>query len=720
VNIQSLFLLLSLLLVGCGGGGDSKSSTPVLPSNSAPIISSKVSFTESSGNGKIETDESFTIRVKITDTDNDNITGTINLDDNSEVLSAYSGDDDFTHQATFNLEISGEITAIITVTDGVNSSVTLHETFAVFPNIEDVQAVLKNGIVDFVPGGQMDNTNLVGWNTDNLKRTLGYISTDLSDADEEYNAMPYGECGVNRPHKLLEVDVTPSEVIIPEAGVIFPLECLSKNQQRKIEHREKEKTSELKAETNSNHYISQNFLVNQHDNGELFIVQTGEGIKLEGHIKSISCGELVLINIDGSYMLTQDKVLENLPNLTSDSNSFELNCEREVDYQSISQRAPLLAKITGKVIAVDSTFPTGSIDNVNFSIPYLKGGLDAGSVCVTTQASDDNGIASEMLLLESEDGLTDGRLMQYDEGSQRFCAELTGFDGRVYFKQTIVDYADNSTEIISDTYSIEKNDAPVFNSQLPKKIVLRRNQGIVNIVELSDIIDPEGHQITLSGETSIDTSQSLGSYILTIIATDQYGAESTISITVQLAANSKPTASIEIIGNRSGEAWYYNGKVRNDNVYIVLGLSSNDQDGQIVSSILEGDLGFGSFVNIDDYSSTYDAGVLFVGGETLRFKYQVTDNEGKSSEVATLEFDVHENMPPIYQGQTNYVITTGACISIEKVATDPENDEILYFSIVDDDWEPCFNAAGEYLLRISMHDEYGAPSEAFINVKVED
>ena len=376
--------------------------------------------------------------------------------------------------------------------------------------------------------------------------------------------------------------------------------------------------------------------------------------------------------------------------------------------------------VTGKLVEVDNTFPTGSIDSVIFSIPYLDGGLDQGNICITTTANDNNSVASEVLTLHASDGLTDSALMDYQQVTQQFCTELHGYDGQISISQVITDLSGNITTNLSDNYYVEKNDAPVFSTQLPEKINLRVNQGEVTLVELSDVSDPEGHEFTLSGDTAIDTSQSAGSYALMAVATDQYGAESTKSMTVELSKNAAPTASITVSSENLWEDdWLYNGKVRDDNVEVLIGLSSNDSDGSIESSTLRAEFGWG-FEEIKDYSSFYKAGVLFFGGETFRFEYQVTDNDGAVSEVAYLEFDIHKNMPPIYQGQISYSIFIGECINIEQIASDPENDEIFRYSIEGGDWQPCFNTAGNHSLKLWVTDKFGLRSEdVVINVNVE-
>ena len=695
---------------------------PKAPQNIAPIISTIIGIHEESGTEVLETHEPFIILIKASDNEDDTITGSITLNETSTELFNYTGDDDYTHQASFTIDTKGEHSAIITITDSSNPDVVVNHTLSITPNESDIQTILSGLVTGFIAGGVFEGESILGVSVDELNRTIGYLSRTPLEFDLQHNATPFGQCGVNTPHKLLEVSVDSTEVIVPDLGLIFPLECLTPGQIDKIN--QKITIPELKENNldSQKNYIAQNFVLTKNENNEVSIVQTGSGISFEGEVDKITCGGITINEANGHYLLSENKLLENLDVLTSDSSSFELQCQREVMFEGQVESSPLLATITGSLTEIDQTFPTGSIDSVNFTIPYLEGALDQGDICASTTANDNKGVASEVLILNADDGLTDSVKMQFEVSSQKFCASLEGYDGLVHISQSITDIFDNETINISESYLIKKNEAPVFSPDLSDSVSLRINQGIVTLVEHIDVNDPENHEFTLSGDTSIDTSQEVGSYSLTAIATDQYGAATSKSITAELTKNSAPTANISVTSDTFGEdEWLYNGKIRDDNVEVVIGLASNDKDGRVVSSSLKADLGWGDFIDIDNYSSTYRAGVYFVGGKTLRFKYQVTDNEGKPSKVATLEFEVHKNVGPTYTGQTSFTISTGDCINIEKVATDPENDAIRGYFIEGSDWKPCFNTEGDYTLEVTVVDYYGlSGDDTIINISVED
>ena len=721
----SIIILLSFMLISCGGGDDSSSpnsSVSPIPVNKAPTVSSIIALNENSGSEVLETFEPFIILIKALDNENDPITGDVLLGEVSSELSNYLGDDDYTHQAKFTIGTKGVHTAIVTITDSINPDVIVNHSISIAPNESDVQIILSQLIPSFIAGGEFDDESILGISIDEFNRTIGYQSRILSEFNLQHNAAPFGQCGVNTPHKLLEVSVNSTEVIVPDVGLIFPLECLTSGQIDKVN--QKSNMLELKGNSfdSQQNYIAQNFILTKNENNEISIVQTGGGISIEGEVNEITCGGITLNETNGVYLLSENKLLDYLDALVADTSSFSLQCQREVIFEGQVEPSPMLATITGNISEIDLTFPTGSIDSVTFTIPYLEGGLDQGELCASTTANDNIGVATEVLILNADDGLTESSTMQFEEDGQQYCVSLEGYDGLVHISQSITDIFGNETINTSESYLIKKNEAPVFSSDLSDSVSLRINQGIVTLVEATDVSDPENHEFTLSGDTSIDTSQGEGSYSLTVTATDQYGAETSKLITVELTKNSAPTANISVSKYTLDEdEWLYNGKVRDDNVEVLIHLSSSDSDGYVVSSTLQGDLGFGNFIDIENYSSTYKAGVYFVGGKTLKFKYQVTDNEGQNSGVAYLEFDVHENVGPTYTGQTSYTISTGDCINIEKMATDPENDAIRAYYIEGSDWAPCFNIAGDYTLDVWGVDYFGKSGDkAIINIKVED
>lgn len=693
-------IISSLLVTACGGGSDD--------TNSAPVISSAIGIADSSANGTIETSESFNLLLKITDADNDTVTGSVELNGASVSLTAYTGNEDYSHQASLSLDAFGDYTATITASDGANTDVTSSYELVVIPNNTEVQTQLEADIANFVAGGEFDGLTLLGKSTDELNTTVGYLSEALSESNIAYNAAPSGECGVSTPHKLLGVDLTSSGITIPDTGMVFPLECLTTTQAQKISvlSAKQSKTSEAQSKgAEAVSYIAQHFIITDDSEAGIGITQTGDGISLEGVVNNVTCGEFTLTKQDGAYRLTNAQIQNSLASLTAESNSFTLTCQRSIEFNSAEETAPLLATISGELQTTDSTSPTGSIDTVTFSLPYLTGGLDQGTVCVDTTISDNSEVVSETVSLIADDGLTDALVLTLDESTNQYCGELQGFDGSVHISQVITDGADNSLTNTSDSYLIEKNDAPVFSEDLSDTVTLKVNEGLVTLISETDVSDPESQVVTLGGETTFDTNQALGEYSITATATDPYDAQSSKTIAITLSDNSAPTANISVSGNPSeiGDA------IRDINGTVTLALSSTDSDGTVNDSTLNTSVNGGTASNITNYSSTYSHDISGDGGKTRSFTYQVTDNNGQDSNPATLEFDVHLNTAPTYTGETSYSAERGNCITVEQQATDSENDSVT-FAIEGGNWQLCDDNVTQVNKNVTVTDAYSANS----------
>ena len=305
--------------------------------------------------------------------------------------------------------------------------------------------------------------------------------------------------------------------------------------------------------------------------------------------------------------------------------------------------------------------------------------------------------------------------MIFLESTNKYCASLSGFGGGVHITQTITDIANNDITNISETYPVEKNDAPVFSDELADSILVKANQGIVVLIKDEDVSDPEDQEVTLTGETTIDTTLSLGNYSITAIATDPYNAQTSKTIEIELANNIPPTAQMALTGQYSmiGEA------IRDINETITLNLSSADIDGHIVESMLETRLNSESYNEITNYSSTYSHDISTEGGNTRAFNYRVTDNNGLESEVINLALDIHLNTSPIYLGETSYVTQRGDCITIEQIAEDNENDDIS-FEIEDNNWQLCYSTPGVKEKVVTVADAFQANSAVTININVSD
>lgn len=700
------FIILSLLITSCGGSETSSAVT-----NNAPVISSSVGIADNSVNGIIETSEPFDLLLKITDADNDTIIGSVDLNGDSVDLTLYTGNDDYSHQASFSLESFGDYTATINFSDGTNADVIINYDFVVIPNNIEVQTELDTSISNFVSGGEFNGLSLLGKSTDEFNTTIGYLASELSEDNVAYNSSPSGECGVNTPHNLLSIDITSSGITIPDVGMVFPLECLSATQAQKLNtiNAKQRKTTIEKAGITPSGYIAQHFAIKDDSETGISITQTGDGVALEGVVNNVSCGDFSLSLINGKYRLSEEQIQNSLASLTSQSNSFTLSCQRSVEFNNVEENAPLLATITGELQTIDSTFPTGSIDTVTFSIPYLTGGLDQGSICVSTTSSDNDMVANETLSLVADDGLTDTLVLTLDESTNQYCGNLEGFDGSVHVSQIITDNANNAFTNISNSYPIEKNDAPVFSNELTESITLKVNEGQITIVNEADVVDPENQVITLSDEATFDTNQTLGEYIITVTATDPYGAQNSKTITITLSDNTAPIASMSLSGNPSkvGEA------IRDINGTITLALSSSDSDGTVNDSILTTSINGDAATNIINYSSIYNHDISSDGGSRRSFTYQVTDNNGLNSAPETLELDIHLNTAPTYNGSLTYNAERGNCITIQQQANDAENDDIT-FAIEGGNWQLCQDNVTQVVKNVMVTDLYNANSAVTI------
>lgn len=708
-----------LLITSCGGGSENDNTTTVI-TNSAPVISSSVGVTDSSNNGTIESSESFDLLLKITDVDNDTITGAVELNGASFNLITYTGNDDFTHQVSFSLDNVGDYTATIIASDGTNTDVTVNYDLSVIPNNSEVQAELEANITNFVAGSEFQGLALLGKSTDEFNTTIGYLANELSEDNIAYNTSPSGECGVNTPHILLSIDVTSSGITIPDVGMVFPLECLGATQAKKLNdiNVNQRKKSDHEAESGlakSANYTAQHFIITDDSEEGVTITQTGDGIALEGVIYNVTCGEFTLPMQNSAYRVSEDKIQDSLAILTAQSNSFTLTCQRSIEYNSAEETSPLLAIVTGELQTTDSTFPTGTIDTVNFSIPYHAGGLDQGTICVNTTTNDNNVVASETLSIVADDGLTDTLTLTLDDSANQYCGNLQGFDGSVHVSQVITDNANNTLTNISNSYLIEKNDAPEFSSDLADTITLKVNEGIVTLLTEADVNEPESQTVILSGETNFDTNQPLGEYTITAIATDPYNMQSSKTITITLSDNTAPIASISISGNPSkiGES------IRDINNNLTLALSSSDIDGTVNDSSLTTSVNDGATTDITNYSSTYNHDISADGGKTRTFTYRVTDNNGVNSSPKTLEIDVHLNTAPTYDGSTTYNVERGSCITVEQQGNDAESDDISYI-IEGGDWQICQDNVTQLTKKVTVTDAYQATTVTAITAKFTD
>jgi len=143
MHFKAGLMLSTLLLTACGGGGGGSTSTPTPtpPVNQAPNIDATIVVNDSSGDGIIKHEEEFTVLLKITDPENNNISGSMTLDGIQTPITSYSGSEDFTHQAVLQGPELGEYTINISATDGTNTDTT-NTAVEIFPNSDDVSDLI--------------------------------------------------------------------------------------------------------------------------------------------------------------------------------------------------------------------------------------------------------------------------------------------------------------------------------------------------------------------------------------------------------------------------------------------------------------------------------------------------------------------------------------------------------------------------------------------------
>lgn len=707
----------TLFIISCGGGessniGKNQVSNTV---NSAPVIENMIKIKDKSSNGIIETLEPFTILVKVTDADGDAVTGTATIDDNIVELTKYTEQGDFSHTAEFVIDTKGDRELSLVISDVKGNEVTSNHQISIVPNTSEVQTVLLAEVPNFVVGGAFNGKSILGSSKDENDRLVGYISGALTESQIAFNAAPAGECGANTPQKLLGVDVTTTDVNIPNKGLVFPLECMSGSQTEKlniISESRADLTNEIGTEVG---YVAQSFVINRDSEEGVTVSQTGSGVRIEGVVKDIRCENFVLTFNENEYRVSNDQMISALDVLTESSKNFTLNCHRTVEYNGVVEQSPLFATVTGTLNEIDSTSPSGSIDNITFSVPYQNGGLDQGEICAITTAIDNSESYSEILTLHASDGLVEDVVMDFNEAENKYCTSLIGFDGKVHITQRIADFANNELINSTQSYPIKRNEAPVFSETIKDNMSLKVNQGIVTLITSTDVTDPENHEVTLAGDTSINTDQAPGNYNITVVASDTYNAKKSKTISVELTDNTAPIAKMELTGDYA----MVGSKIRDINEVTVLTLSSSDIDGHVVSSSLKSRLNEGSYSEITNYSSTYKHDIRSEGNKTRVFNYQVVDNNGLESDVVSLTLDVHLNTAPTYLGKQSYTPQRGECITVLQAAKDNESDSIFY-EIEGNNWRFCYDTPGVRAKSVTLTDEYQAQNIISINIDVRD
>ena len=550
MHFKAGLMLSTLLLTACGGGGGGSTSTPTPtpPVNQAPNIDATIVVNDSSGDGIIKHEEEFTVLLKITDPENNNISGSMTLDGIQTPITSYSGSEDFTHQAVLQGPELGEYTINISATDGTNTDTT-NTAVEIFPNSDDVSDLIGAEKTDYTKGGSFEGEDLLGVSLNSQNSNIGYVETELSDVFLEQNGAPSGECGARVPHKIVRVSSTSSGITIPEDGLVFPLECVTNVQSAKIMEKAKsivKKSNATDVFRKGESYVAQTITltVDTTEDGEVVSTNyTGSGIGLEGNIQNVFCGsyELDIMNGD-TALLNAERLLEN-PTAFDANDELALNCRSSVLFNGLAETSDLLGEVHAKIERLDSLAPTGAIDTVVFSVPFNDGALDVGNVCVVTTAMDETGDVSEVVSLVSSDGLSEPVIFPEKNSNGESCLALDRIEGDFHVEQLITDESDNQRTNMSATFPVFLNQAPVFSAEVPETLIVKQNTGTITLVTEAQVSDPETHTFELSGDTLFDTTQPVGNYSSGVTATDQYGALTTKEILVSLVDNFAPVAS---------------------------------------------------------------------------------------------------------------------------------------------------------------------------------
>lgn len=650
--------LTTLALTACGGGssgGNEEVTAP--PVNQAPVISPTSSVVDEANSTAIERNDNFTVLLTITDSDGDSISGTAELSDVEVNLEEYSGELNFTHQASFVATEAGDYSVSVKATDSKGASTTSNVDLSVLPNTEDVISHLENSVSGFISGGSYEGTELLGISTSVSNINLGYLDTPLNDKQLAQNESPYGVCGSSVPHKLLEVQKDTSGVTVPSSGVVYPMECFTTTQAKSINKKLLKARTAISSYSNaaSNlEYTAQNITVTietTEDGTTISSASTGSGITLEGNMHDIMCGNYTLSKTNSTYLLNVDDVVNDIDELIGDNNKFTLECSRTVEFEGETFNSSLIGKISGEKIIIDALDPVGSINEISFSVPYDNGGLDVGNICISTTVEDNSGYVIETLELTSSDGLAENIAFGNKNDANQYCLELSNTEGNYHVTQTVTDGSDNSIVNQSQSYQIVKNQAPTFSVEVPNSISLNTNQGIITLVKQSDVSDPEGHTVTLSGQTSIDTDQAAGEYALAAYATDPYGAQTEKSITVTLADNIPPTA-LPVADAGQDQSINTGTTVQLD------GTSSYDDDGDQLTYIWSLDSKpFTSFASLSNATTATPSIKVDKAGEYL---ISLVVNDGtEDSEPSSITLTVVEGVNPISENIDLIIVAGG-------------------------------------------------------------
>jgi hypothetical protein len=685
--------LTTLALTACGGssGGNEEVTTP--PANQAPIISPTSSVVDEANSTTIERNDNFTVLLTITDNDSDSISGTAELSDVEVNLEEYSGQLNFTHQASFVAPEAGDYTVSVKATDSKGASTTSNVDLSVLQNTEDVISHLENNVSGFISGGSYEGTELLGISTSATNVNLGYLDTSLNDKQLAQNESPYGVCGSSVPHKILEVQKDTSGVTVPSSDVVYPMECFTTTQAKIVNKKllkARTAISGYSSAASNLEYTAQNITVTietTEDGTDVSSASTGFGITLEGNIHDVVCGNYTLSKTNSTYLLNVDDIVNDIDELIDDNNKFTLECSRTVEFEGATFNSDLIGKIAGEKVIIDALDPVGSINEISFSVPYDNGGLDVGNICVSTTVEDNSGYVAETLELTSSDGLAENIAFGNKNDANQYCLELSNIEGSYHVTQTVTDGSDNSVVNQSQSYQIITNQAPTFSVEVPNTISSNTNQGIITLVEQSDVSDPEGHTVTLSGQTSIDTDQATGEYALTAYATDPYGAQTEKNITVTLADNIPPIA-LPVADAGQDQSKNTGTTVQLD------GTSSYDDDGDQLTYIWSLDSKpFISFASLSNATTATPSIKVDKAGEYL---ISLVVNDGtEDSEPSSITLTVVEGVNPIsenidliivagskYHGfsGSNYnevlQVQTTACLSTGALDIDEEG--ILY------------------------------------------
>lgn len=156
--------------------------------------------------------------------------------------------------------------------------------------------------------------------------------------------------------------------------------------------------------------------------------------------------------------------------------------------------------------------------------------------------------------------------------------------------------------------------------------------------------------------------------------------------------------------------------------------NDSDPDGTVILASLQiqNQPSNGSAILLPDGTISYLPDSGFAGSDS--FTYIVQDNDGQSSNSATVDITVNNVAPTIDDIQLPDTIIEGTEISLEAIASDPGNDELTYTWSIDgqttDTQQPTINETfidnGIYNATLTVTDPYGDTNSQTFDITVDN